>query len=489
MNLSKKEKILMGNINVLVYNILLVQLVCSINLMGQEERDVHLSYGFKSYTNFSSVNAQLPFWFHQQQFGVIDQKSANAVLYGTASKTWHKGQHFKLRAEGEVIGRVSEESTMYLNTGFLEARFKGFKLTGGRFIDPLALKEDELSTGSFIMSRNATPIPRIAFQTDDFITIPGANGIVNYKAYLGHGWFEDGRYTKDVLLHQKYFYLNIKYAFFDAVGGIVHHVQWAGSNEQFGNLPSGWKTFLDVFFASGSSNPDAPGGERSNATGNSIAAYDFSLGLDFRGVDLRAYRLFYLEDKVSTRFRSPWDGIWGLSVRPDRGSLIGSVLYEHINTKRQDSFDFEPRGTASYYNNFVYRTGWTYEGRVIGNSLLLTDGTKDMPVYNNIVIAHHVGIKGVLSDFLDYTLKYTFSRNYGVWQDQVIRYIEPGRTVRAELRPLEELKKRNQSILLQFSYTLPQHQNIEVDLALSGDFGELYGNRMGGGLNFRYTLY
>ena len=58
--------------------------------------------------------------------------------------------------------------------------------------------------------------------------------------------------------------------------------------------------------AKGSSSKNAPLGEDSNVVGNSIGAYDFNLGLIFNNVNLNIYRIFYLEDKVSTRFRSPW---------------------------------------------------------------------------------------------------------------------------------------------------------------------------------------
>lgn len=441
------------------------------------------------------MNSDLPFWMHANKDGEVDEHSANAFTYADIFYRPFSANNLKIETGGRVIARYSDNPLAFINTLYAKTTFfNNFVLSAGKFIDPLALKEDELSTGSFMISRNANPIPKIAFHTNGFVGVPGTAGIVRYNALFGHGWFEEDRYVKNAYLHQKYFYLGIKYAFFDAVGGIVHNVQWAGeSQDPAVSIPRGWDTFTEVVFARGSKNENAPGGEQSNAVGNSVAAYDFSLGLFFKHFDMRAYRLFYLEDKVSTRFRSPWDGVWGLTVKPKNIPLIQNVIWEHINTKRQDSFDFEPWGTASYYNNFIYRTGWTYHRRVIGNPLLLSNGAVNRPVYNNIIIGHHFGLTGQLASNFTYTLKYTFTRNYGIAANQIIQRLPVsecggGPITCAILRPLEEVKKRNQSLLFSIENTLPGNERIRYGLSVAADWGELYGDRLGLGLNLEYRL-
>lgn len=464
---------------------------------GTERPSIDLITGFEFMFNPDGLNEDLPFWMHVNRDGRVDQKSANALNYIEANSKLFENDNFDIETGASISTRISDDPVMFLDKAYLKIRAFDFKFLGGRFIDPLTEKENELSTGSFMYSRNATPIPKIAFATDGFVDIPGTRGIVRYNGLFGHGWFENDRYVRNAYLHEKYFYLSIKYAFFEAVGGIVHNVQWAGVSEgSRGKLPSGWGTFKEVVFASGSSDPDAPGGEQSNAVGNSVAAYDFSLGLFFDKVDLRAYRLFYLEDKVSTRFRSPWDGVWGLSAKPKGVPLVQNILWEYINTKKQDSFDFEPYGTASYYYNGIYRTGWTYGRRVIGNPLILTDGSDGStgrPIYNNIIIAHHAGISGSLSSHLNYKLLYTFSRNYGTYADQIIRNLDPSecgdipRTVCAELRPLSELKKINNSVVLDLNYSPANNRRFKYGFSIASDFGELYNNRLGVMLKLEYN--
>lgn len=463
-------------------------------LINYDTENIDLKTGVSILTNLNGLNEGLPYWSHVNQDGRVDQYSANALNYIDLEANVYKNSIFDLSIGGSLTSRVSESSTVFFDRAYAQLKFYNFKLMGGRYIDPLALKENELSTGSFMYSRNATPIPKVAFATDGFVGVPGTNGILRYNGLFAHGWFDNDRHVKDAYLHEKYFYLSIKYAFFDARGGIVHNVQWGGVSDSQGQLPSGGRTFWEVITATGSSDDDAPGGEQSNAVGNSVAAYDFSLGLTFNDFDLRAYRLFYLEDKVSTRFRSPWDGIWGLSIEPKNIKVIQNFIWEHINTKRMDSYDWEPAGTASYYNNGIYRTGWTYQGRVIGNPMLLTDGTRERPIYNNIIIAHHLGLSGQLSETVNYKLLYTFSRNYGEVQDQIITRLPreecpgTGGRICAELRPLEQLKKVNQSIMLGINSHFPGNDRIRYGISITADLGELYGDRIGAGINIEYDL-
>jgi hypothetical protein len=478
--------------------LLLLTLIFSNTAIAQltnfDNNNIDLKTGVSLLTNLNGFNEGLPYWSHVNQDGRVDQNSANVINYIDWRANLYKTSLIDLTIGGSLTSRISESSSIFFDKAYVDLDIGNFKLMGGRYIDPLALKEDELSTGSFMYSRNATPIPKVAFATDGFVGVPGTNGILRYKGLFAHGWFDNERHVKNAYLHEKYFYLSIKYAFFDARGGIVHNVQWGGVSDSRGQLPSGAQTFWEVITATGSSDDNAPGGEQSNAVGNAVAAYDFSLGLTFDDFDLRAYRLFYLEDKVSTRFRSPWDGIWGLTVKPKNTKVIQKLIWEHINTKRMDSYDWEPTGTASYYNNGIYRTGWTYQGRVIGNPMLLTDGTTERPVYNNIIIAHHLGLSGQLSEAVNYKLLYTFSRNYGEVQDQIITRLPreecpgTGGRVCAELRPLEQLKKVNHSIMAGIHSSIPGFQRVKYGISITADLGELYGDRIGAGINIEYDL-
>ncbi len=470
--------------------VLLVPLLLPTTSSAQVYSDsLSVVIGLSNYMNISNQSSALPFWFHSEKYGVVDQSSANSILSSEVATRFINTGFVKIDAGADLIIRGAKNNSVFFNQVFLDATIGGFKLTGGKFYDPQAQFENELSTGSLMVSRNASPMPKIAFYTDDFITVPFLQGYINYKGYFSHGWQNDDRFTKGVYVHQKYFYMNLDIGFLYASGGITHNAQWGGENETSGKFPRDFNAFKDILFARGSSSSEALPGEQANVAGNSIATYDFRAATRIRAVEFYASRIFYLEDGHSRHFRSPWDGIWSAGFIFKKARSVQKIHYEHLNFKRQDSYAFEPYGTASYYNHWLYRTGWTYEGRVIGNSLALSDGSLDRPVYNNIIIAHHIGIKGVIDNNIDYTFKYTYSRNYGVFQDQIIEQVEPGNPIVAILRPLNEVLKLNHSFYLEVQKPLPSNEEILLGAAISTDIGELYSSSVGVGFSISYQLY
>lgn len=466
-------------------------------ILAQEQPnslDGSFSIGTQFNTNLGGFDEALPFWLHANKLGLYDQRSSNNVLYTEFSKPLFSGDRFSIQSSGRLIGRVAEESTIGIHTLSATLGYRFLKFRVGKFKDPIGMNYHPLSSGSMVYSNNAEPVPKLVLQTDGFVDVPLAQGYLQFSSYLSHGWFENARYNKDVLLHQKYLYLKVNYKMLEGIGGIVHNVQWGGVHPERGPQPRSLGDFWRVLWAKGADQEsDAPSGEISNVLGNSVAAYDFNLRVNLDKFRLTFYRLFYLEDKVSTRFRSPWDGMWGAGIIKNvEYPLLKAFLYEHINTKRQDSFDYEPRGTASYYNNSFYPSGWTYKNRVLGNPLLLTDGSDYRPVYNNIIIAHHLGANGFLSPNIEWKAYYTYSRNYGEKSDQIIeRYDTPDRHhIRGEFRPLEELKKVNHSFYIGSSITLPRHEQVQLQAGIAFDVGQLYpSDRVGLTIGAEYNIY
>ena len=454
----------------------------------------NLTIGSRFLTNFSGFNDNLPFWLHADQYGLYDPHSANGLLTARFYQPVASGKRYSIYASGMMAGRAADRS--WAGLPFLSAtlNFSVLQLRAGRFSDPLGTNYHPLSSGSMLYSTNAMPVPKIMVKTRGFVDIPYTKGHLQFSAYLSHGWLEHSRYTKNAYLHQKYLYLKVNYKMLEATGGIVHNVQWGGTNPGYGQLPDSFEDYLRVVFSqSADQKSNAPGAEKTNSIGNSVAGYDFNLRVHLNHATLSFYRLFYLEDKVSTQFRSPWDGMWGAAyIAKKSHPLLKAFLYEHINTKRQDSFDFEPRGSANYYNNGVYGSGWTYNNRVLGNPLLLTDGSNRSPIYNNIILAHHFAADGFISPNLQWEIRYTFSRNYGQKNDQIIPGTrQPGSgPIHADLYPLSTLKKINHSFYLSASYTPPRHDRFQFELGLAGDFGQLYdSNRLGVMFGASYRVY
>tara|TARA_B100000575_G_C23143622_1_gene666648 strand:+ start:3824 stop:5293 length:1470 start_codon:yes stop_codon:yes gene_type:complete len=475
-----------------LFIILLFFLNTSSLLSQQLISQFNIKSGFSFTSNFKSINDNLPFWFHTNKNGSIDKNSANINNYLSLKADFYRHDLLNIIIESKFINRVAYTGSTHFEIGSIKLQFQDFAIMAGRFYDPLTIKENHLSIGSFMYSNNAIPLPKIAITTNDYVSIPKTNDVIRLNAFLAHGWFNSDRWIQKVYLHEKYLYLNVNYKFFDAKAGIVHNVQWGGHKGSY-ILPNDIRTYFEVIMAKGSSSKNAPTGEASNVVGNSVGMYDFNLGLTFKNFVLSIYRVFYLEDKVSTRFRSPWDGLWGLVIKPNNSISIKNIIWEHINTKKMDSFDWEPKGTANYYNHRIYQTGWTYKNRVIGNPLILANNSLSLPIYNNIIVANHIGFDGVLVSNIAYQFLYTFSRNYGTFNDQIIRELPSSEcppielTVCAELRSISQLKKINHSIYSSFKFQ-SKYDRLNYGFSLSSDIGKLYDKVAGISIFINYNF-
>lgn len=428
-----------------------------------------LDYHFGSFLYGSSTGSDLPFWFHSNADGKVDPESINFLNeIGFQSEIYNINQ-FRLSAGANLVVRISEGNSLHFSELFASAEFKGYRLSAGKFIQQIGLNNHELSVGSMMVSRNASPIPKVSIWTPDFLDVPFTKGYVQYKGLFSHGWFRGNRYVDDAYLHQKYLYLRVNLGSFSATGGAIHNSMWGGNHPGFGRLPQSFSDYIRIIF--GLPAEEGPGVDIVNALGNSVAAYEFGAEYRFKGILASVTRLFYLEDRVSTRFRSPWDGVWGLNIYFDNPiKWLHGLTYEHINTKKQDSRSFQALGRADYYNNILYENGWSFHGRVIGIPLILYDQNAQQGMaVNNMIVGHHIGINGHIAANTSYTFFFTYSRNYG----------RNGTKRPRDGFPLAPLRTDQYSLYLAFAHNLRSLKNLSIILGIGGDFGELYEDAVG----------
>ncbi|GIV59902.1 MAG: hypothetical protein KatS3mg043_0991 [Rhodothermaceae bacterium] len=368
----------------------------------------------------------LPFWLHANRQGLLGRGTGTMpsglarlhARYATAP-----GPRLRFDAGAELAARAGGTGeTLHFHRLYGQARYGAFTLTAGRLPHTAGLVDSTLSLGSMVLSPNATPVPAVslAFDYIPILVLPGKTELIHAKGYFSHGWLEGDRFVRGAFLHGKYLYLRgLGPADFPvlAYAGINHYVIWGGTHPDLGRLPSGFRDFVDVVLARAGDRGRAPGGEVVNALGNTVASYDFGLTVRLPRLHLTAYRQFFIDTSTAARFRNPWDGLWGLSLQwPGRDRLIRKLLWEHVSSKRQGSrYDAgEPDGADNYYNNFLYRGGWTYYGRTLGLPLFFPDPAGERPgVVNNIVVAHHLGLEGRIARRFAYRSLFTYSRNYG----------------------------------------------------------------------------
>jgi len=243
-----------------------------------------------------------------------------------------------------------------------------------------------------------------------------------------------------------------------------------------------------VFFGNSASRDDnVPEGEVLNRLGNTLLYFAFALDYEHERFDLSVTRSFLKEDTGSKDTRSPWDGIFGVNFSFEDEPLFGfldNILYEYINTIRQQAKDEEARGRANFYNNFLYKSGWTSRGRVIGPALAVFDETEGR-ITNNMFIGHHLGLSANISDGIKLKTLVTYSRNYGTFRDR--RNDVPFDGVsdpQAKKFFFDRSLFREDQYSLLLSAELPIfNEHWKLEPSVSWDLGEFYTDNVGFGLS------
>ena len=361
-------------------------------------------------------NEDRPFWLMSNKSEIINSQTIINLKSRNTYKFIDYGLNFVLPFNNPRQTFLSEAYfTILKNNLFLRL---GSKSIEG--IDKL------LSSGSLIESANAQPIPKFLFGIGDYQEIEIGKIRFSLKGNFAHGWLDKGQYIKAPFLHEKSLYL--KKNLFDDYSisfGLVHKALWAGETIIHGKQPAGVNDFIRVIFA-------RPGSEKSidqekeNTLGNHLGIWDFSIEKEFNNKLIKIYLEHPFEDESSARWiLNEFDGKYGIAISQKNPKLISNFVYEYINTMDQsgkEGASDSTYGWDNYYNHYIYQSGWTYKGRVIGNPLFTIGSNKDRYsngkyIINNRIKAHHIGLDGLIKN-INYRILYTYSENYGIYPDQ-----------------------------------------------------------------------
>jgi hypothetical protein len=450
------------------------------------------NYSFELQGN-AGTDKYVPFWLYSNQYGTIDLNSPSGNAIFNFHKNIVEDSGFDYGFGTTAVGRYSENEAIFFNQLYGTLAYGMFQLKAGRFYETVGTVDESLSMGSLATSSNATPMPKIKIGFPKYTDLPLTQGYVEFKGEIAHGWFEKDREIKNPWLHQKYAYLRLGGDFaFRPYIGLVHEVTWAGTGRQpfEGDLDDSFADFWRVFFAQ-SGDGNAASGEVVYKLGDHRGIWDLGFNLELANFDFKIYRHQIYNDKDGLKFQTP-DALTGLSIDfpTENQQLVTDFVWEYMYTKDQGgpicpgNQRDGPGGCDNYYNNYLYRTGWTYEGRTIGNPLFLNAYNPQLGavanfqrnpdnrfgIANNRIIAHHFGVEGHLSSVVKYKLLATWSRNYGTHYDDKLLEEENIETV--FLNAPEQW-----SFLAKFSYR--PFDPLELNASLAGDMGKLYEDRIG----------
>lgn len=312
----------------------------------------------------------------------IKANKTNIILSSTSPATLYNQKNFK-HISGPGLNIISEnklfklsfygiDDGLVLDELYFKKNFNHLRLKLGWVIDDYSLINSKLSSGSMFESGNAFGIPR--YQIDYLVSL----GAWTINASLSDGILDTNFINEEKpYLHKKRLYLTYK----NMSVGLVHGVIWGGKVIGFEKQPSKLKDYIKVFSNQGGGS-DALITDQGNRLGDAFGMWNFGYLKEINNVKVNLYHEFYFEDnsglKLTNRMNQ-FDGLTGVSLKNEKTEIV----IERIKTNHQGG-KVHPPGRDGYYWNGIYRNGWKYKDRVIGNIFLQP--------YQNRVKINHFGV-------------------------------------------------------------------------------------------------
>ena len=445
------------------YIIFAAGLLCSTIVNAQETTGTHMNYdltteasvGTGDYTAYQLVT---------NRHHVLATRPNTAYLRGAINFDHALSKDFTISGTVDAIASVHADHKFYLQQCYANLSYQNtfFLEVGSREEKPV-VRDEQLSSGSFVKGTNAKPIPQIHFGTNDFWTVPFTKGWLQANFDFGYGKFMDSGYHENLYFeapdinylystgayyHQKhlYFRTNPTKRFF-VTAGIQHVAQFGGTNytkeeNSPGTLiakkkPTNLKAFWNVILPLGDSNYYENDALEDWIYGNHIGLMTVQFGWNINEQNLvQVYYDDIFEDGSGMRKSNGWDGLWGLQYdnKASDRQWIRGVVAEYFQSTNQsgpihwDGGDYpEPVrsqitdvvvGVDNYYNHGFYE-GYVHYGMTPGNALLTS------PIYNkdgyngfrdNRIKAWHLGINGEITSHLSYLVKGSYREGWGTYQ-------------------------------------------------------------------------
>lgn len=357
--------------------ITIVVSLCAVKAQDKLTDSLHVQVGTQM--QVASEDFQ-PLWGKANRFGMASDRKFDQITWVEATNTNRLGE-MKFWSDtaspvsldyGVTAFNADHYSRFVLQQAYAQLSYKSWFIRGGLHRDLWDDLDPMLSMGSLGTSGNALPIPKITIGMDDYVNIPWTNGLLQFKGMIGHGWLGDNRYMES-FLHEKSFYGRLNLGKWKPYGGVQHYTEWGGQRPMEDiYLDRSFSGFLDVLFVREANDGSLPleeeqAGRRPNRAG------------DQRGVAELGF--YYENDKILLHFynQTPFESGKGIDIRnmdrltgiklsnKNETSWLQDLVVEFLYTKQMENYGSSER--QSYYNNGPMKTGWEYEGAVVGTPL------------------------------------------------------------------------------------------------------------------------
>lgn len=457
-----------------------------------------------------------PLWLNANRYGLSSLSGTNGYLRASLAHPIDTDADHKWGIGwcADVAVPYNFTSDFVVQQAYVEGRWLKGMLTVGSKEWPMELKNNELSSGSQTLGRNARPVPQVRISLPEYWDVPYTRGWVGLKGHIAYGRMTDDnwqhdftgkrlKYADDVLYHTKAGYLKIgnEHRFFpfslelglemaSTFGGTAHRPDGKGGMETVSN-GSGLKAYWQAFIPGGA---EATETTYQNIEGNQLGSWLIRLNYKADRWALGFYVDKYFEDQ-SAMFQLDYDGYgsgdeWnekkksrfflydfkdmmlGLELNMEYEYWIQNVVLEYIYTKYQSgpvyhdhtlSISDHIGGNDDFCNHGVF-TGWQHWGQVMGNPLYLSpiyNENGEIRVANNRFHAVHLGISSTIHN-LHYRVLATYQDGLGTYSVPYTR------------------KKGSWSVMAEAGYSFDgRMKGWAVGGACGADWGSLRGNNYG----------
>lgn len=355
-----------------------------------------------------------PFWIYSNQRGRIDEKT-NLAAWITGEGIYELRDVGVVRTGLGVLYSDGIEEGIKLDEFYVSYENNWFEAFAGR------KQEEELFHGlsatneHLLWSLNARPISGVGVETNRPVMFWERAGLGFEASWAEYFSDEKERYIQVPRIHHKSFklvYTGIRNL--EIVAGLQHYVQWAGESPEHGELPSGFEDYLRVVSGGSLSGGTGFVGESEiNGLGNHLGGYLASVETSWNGYGIFLLYNTIFEDMSGIKWRNKPDGRYSIYIEnPEENRWVEALMYEYYFTRHQSKTYPTPDGKDNYFNNHLYKSGWTYQKAVIGLPFILLNEEKTRVAHNNIV-AHHVGVAGQAFYTYPYRLLLSYRENYG----------------------------------------------------------------------------
>lgn len=407
-----------------------------------------------------STTSETPYWLHTNQFGVFPKTAPTGLLIASMRSDYryqNKTNRFKPDwGYGlEVVGQTGAANRVILSEAFLKLRIGFIELSGGRRKEIIGLAQSRLSSGSFIWSGNALPMPKVELSIPEYLPLGFTKGWLALKGSFAHGWFGNGTFVQGSYLHQKALFFRVGKPNFRVrlYGLFTHQAQWAGyapflerdpTSSFQGQLANSFVAYMNVVVPLKTDalknlakfttyDQNRVGDHR----GSAEAAVEFRLN---HGTILAYQQHFYDLGRKLYNLRNIEDGLYGIQYTNTRPHpVLAEALVELFNSGNQGVLQFGKALGGEWENYFIngqYPDGWSYQGRTLGTPFIsqTEDVNPSLPsipvssytldnqlisgkfgINNNRIWALHAGAAGNISRQWGYVTKVTYSKNYGLF--------------------------------------------------------------------------